>query len=169
MLLNLSSDVPFIYADKFTFFERKNLEEQLPNYFFENVEKINDIYVITWPWYFSSTRVWVEVINILNTLNIVENIYFLDKISFYQKLWYNQIYLFTWNKNKFYDISTTKVTFRKDLDFDILLEELFEIKLDWFNYIKYSTFIKKYKDLEWNKLKNNDLLKPFYIFEPIVS
>ena len=167
MFLNLGSDVPFIYTnDKFVFFDRKNLENQLPQFFYDNKDKLNSLYVITWPWYFSSTRVGVEVVNILKVLWIFKNIYFLDKIIFFKKLWFRKLYLFSWNKNKFLDLETDNIISKKDLNPSYKMEELFELEAK--NMIFYKDIIKNYKDIKWNKLWENTLLKPFYIFDPII-
>jgi len=168
MLLNLSSDVPFIYRDwEIRFFERRSLEEQLPKYFYENKDLLANIYVISWPWYFSSTRVGVEVINILKVLWIVKNIYFLNKLDFFKELWFKDIYLFSGNKNKFIDLEWN-VILKKNLNNQKQIEELFELKLENFEMIKYKEILKNYKNLKWDKIKKQGLLKPFYIFEPIV-
>jgi hypothetical protein len=84
MLLNLASIKPFIYDDaKFIFFDRKNLEQQLPEFFANKLPE--EIYVITGPGYFSSTRIGVEVVNILSFLKKVRKIYFMDKISLFKQ------------------------------------------------------------------------------------
>ena len=169
MLLNLSSDVPFIYNNgNFIFFERKKLETELPNFFYENKKTLKDIYVLTWPWYFSSTRVWVEVINILKVLNIFDNIYFLNKLDFFKQLWYDDIYLFSGNKNKFieFKLDWYNIVSKKDLDKNKKMEEIFE--LDWQSKIEYKKILNNYKNIQWNILWKDSLLKPYYIFAPIV-
>jgi len=84
MLLNLASIKPFIYDDsEFIFFDRKNLEQQLPEFFANKLPE--EIYVITGPGYFSSTRIGVEVVNILSFLKKVRKIYFMDKISLFKQ------------------------------------------------------------------------------------
>jgi hypothetical protein len=46
MLLNLSSDKPFVYKNgEFTFFSRKELESQLP-LFFKNEKNLEDIFIL---------------------------------------------------------------------------------------------------------------------------
>jgi len=172
MLLNLASDKPFIYNNwEFIFFERKELENQLPSFFYENKENIKTLYIITWPGYFSSTRVGVEVINILFTLNVVENLYFLNKLEFFYQNGFDDIYLFSGNKNKFILLKkwwNYDIVFKKDLDLSKYFEELLELKLENIKTISYKKLLKNYEKINWNNLEKNHLLKPFYIFEPII-
>lgn len=159
------------YDVGFVFFDRRNLENQLPKFFKE--VKVNEIYVITGPWYFSSTRIWVEVVNILKFLWVIDNIYFLDKLAlfrqFMQKNNLNEVYLFSWNKNKFILLQKNdyKEIFKKDLDENILVEELFEINLDN-PKISYKELLQNYdKNFQWDSTLN--YIYPYYIFEPIVQ
>jgi len=170
MLLNIASDKPFIYENNnFIFFDRKELETQLPEFFYKNKEKISTMYVIHGPWYFSSTRVGVEVLNILKTLDVIHTLYYLDKLSFFAQCGEENIYLFSGNKNKFILWKNNEIVLKKDLDFSLYFEELFELKIESNNFIKYENIVKNYKNLSWNKLEENKLLRPYYIFEPIVS
>ena len=172
MLLNLASDKPFVYFNNdFLFFDRKSLESILPSFFYKNKDIIKTIYIINWPWYFSSTRVGVEVVNILYALGIIKDIYFLDKLDFFQQNNIVDTYLFSGNKNKFIYLEKNgsyKIVWKKELNFSKNFEELFELKLDNINFVKYTDFIKNYKNLNWKKLWKQSLLKPNYIFEPIV-
>ncbi len=172
MFLNLWADKTFIYNNwDFTFFERKQLDIQLPE-FFKNNSDVDKLFVIIWPGNFSSSRIWVEVVNILVYLWVLKNVFYLNKLEFFQQLWYNNIYLFSGNKNKFiflkdqkkYDIVSTS-----DMNKKCLLEELFELNLEGFGIIKYKDILKDIEKLERNKLKEKELLIPYYIFEPAVS
>lgn len=169
MLLNFASDVPFVYKnDNFTFFEKKNFETQLPNYLYEQ-DNIEELYIITWPWNFSTTRIGTEVINILLYLKKVQNVYYLNKLEFFNALWYENIYLFSWNKNKFLYLKQNKdyeIISRNDIKI-WKSEQIFEERnnLD-IEHINYENILKNYKKLDWNK--ENKQLDVFYIFNPIV-
>ena len=170
MLLNLASDKPFIYDNSFIFFDRKNLEGQLPKFFYENKDKIKNLYVLTGPGYFSSTRIWIEVVNILLALQVINTAYYLNKLEFFNSLWFSDIYLFSGNKNKFIFLQENglyEIVEKANLDYAKAFEQLFDLKLE--KVIYYEDILKKYKKLSWKKADKNHLLKPFYIFEPIVS
>ena len=170
MLINLSSDIPFVYDNvKFHFFDRKNLENQLPKYLYE-IENLKDLHVITWPWNFSTTRIGTEVINILLFLWKIDKVYYLNKLEFFNFLWYDNIYLFSGNKNKFIKLLKNQkyeIINRKDTK-TLYCEEVFEEKnkLD-LKYIRYEDILKNYKKLDWHE--EFKLLKAYYIFEPIVE
>ena len=170
MLINLSSDIPFSYDEwKFHFFDRKNLEIQLPNYLYE-LKNLKTLYVITWPWNFSTARIWTEVLNILLYLWKLESVYYLNKLEFFNMLGYDDIYLFSWNKNKLIKLwknQKYEIINRKDLE-NLYCEQIFEEKnkLD-LEYIKYEDILKDYNKLGWKK--ENKLLKAYYIFAPIVG
>ena len=169
MLLNLASDKPFVYDRDFVFFDRKNLEKELPDFFYENKDKVSTLKVITWPGYFSSTRIGVEVVNILKFLGIVKNLYFLDKISLFQQFLKKEnldsIVLFSWNKNKFVLVKLTdyEIVWKKILEKEVLFEEFFE--KDYKPFIEY----KKVLSYDYNWEKEDRYLVPFYVFEPIVG
>ena len=170
MILNLASDIPFIYKDNdFIFFERKELESNLPKFFKESWN-LDEIYVIVWPWNFSSTRIWVEVINILIFLWYFNKVYFLDKLDLFTQLWYENIYLFSGNKNK-------PIFLKEDKNYDIIkifdlenfkFEETFYLDY-WKEKILYKDLFKNIKGITWNKLDKWELLVPYYIFQPIVG
>jgi len=169
MLLNLASDKPFVYYWDFVFFDRKKLEEQLPNFFYKNKDKISTLKVITWPGYFSSTRIGVEVVNILKFFDVVKDLYFLDKISLFQQFLkkkdLNSIVLFSGNKNKFVLVSSNdyKIVWKEILGKKSLFEEFFENNYEPFvGYKKVLSY-----DYAWKKAKN--YIVPFYVFEPIVG
>ena len=173
MLLNLASDKPFIFSCwDFVFFDRKNLENQLPE-FFKN-KNINEIYVITWPGYFSSTRIWVEVVNILKFLWILNKVFFLSKIDLFTQFLkirnLDKIYIFSGNKNKFIELSKEwkfSEILKKNINLDLYVEELFEISLKN-KFVLYKDILKDYKkNFSWNIA--NKYLVPFYIFEPLVQ
>lgn len=170
MLINLSSDIPFSYNNwNFHFFDRKKLEKDLPTYLYK-LWNLKDIYLITWPWNFSTARVGTEVLNILLFLWKLEKIYYLDKLDFFNQLWYENIYLFSWNKNKFIKLKNKwvyDIVSRNYIE-KLNCEETFEErnKLDLQN-IKYKDILKNYKTFNWNEEKN--ILKACYIFEPIVG
>jgi len=170
MIVNLASDIPFIFKDwKISFFDRQKLQIELPNYLYE-IKNFKNIYVITWPWNFSTSRIWIEVLNILLYFWKIDFIYYLDKLDFFNQLWYSYIYLFSWNKNKLIKLKENKtydIVFIDNIE-DFYCEETFEdrnkISL---KTIKYKDIFKDYKKLNWNKETN--ILKPYYIFEPIFS
>jgi len=172
MFLNLWSDRTFIYHNwDFTFFDRKQLDIQLPKFFKENND-IKKLFVIIWPGNFSSSRIWVEVINILVYLWVLKNVFYLNKLEFFQQLWFNNIYLFSGNKNKFIYLKTDNnydIVSKQDMNKKYLLEELFELNLDGFEIVKYQIILNDIEKLKWNKLKKQELLTPYYIFEPAVS
>lgn len=172
MFLNLWADKTFIYHDwEFTFFEKKQLDIELPKFFKKN-RNINKLFVIIWPGNFSSSRIWVEVVNILVYLWVLKNVFYLNKLDFFNQLWYNDIYLFSGNKNKFIYLKEENnydIVPKQDMDQKYLLEELFELNLDSFEMIRYKNILKDIEKLERNKLKEKELLVPYYIFEPIVS
>lgn len=170
MLINLASDVPFSYKNwYFHFFNRKNLEKELPTYLYE-LWNLDDIYVIIWPWNFSTARIGTEILNILLFLKKIKTIYYLDKLNFFNQLWYENIYLFSWNKNKFIKIKKKweyTIVLRNDIE-NLQCEEVFEEKNNLnLRTIKYKNILKNYKNLNWNKEQN--ILKTYYIFEPIVG
>jgi len=171
MFLNLWSDKTFIFYNwEFTFFERKQLDIQLPKFFKDN--NIDKLFVIIWPGNFSSSRIGVEVINILMYLWVLKNVFYLNKLEFFQQLWFNNIYLFSGNKNKFIYLKTDNnydIVSKQDMNKKYLLEELFELNLEEFETIKYKNILDNVEKLEWNKLKKQELLTPYYIFEPAVS
>ena len=170
MLLNLASDKPFVYDTDFIFFDRKNLEEQLPKFFHKNKDKIKNLYVLTGPGYFSSTRIWIEVVNILLALWVIDKVYYLNKLEFFSNLWFSNIYLFSWNKNKFILLKENglyQIVEKTKLDPTKTFEQLFDLNLE--KVIHYDNILKKYKQLSWKKADKSNLLKPFYIFEPIVG
>jgi len=168
MLLNLASDKPFVYDGDFVFFDRKNLEEELPGYFYENKDKISTLKVITWPGYFSSTRIGVEVVNILKFLGVVKELYFLDKISLFQQFLKKEnldlIVLFSGNKNKFVLVKPDnyEIVWKEILEKEVLFEEFFE--KNYKPFIEY----KKLLSYDYNWQKADKYLVPFYVFEPIV-
>lgn len=172
MLLNLASDKPFVYKDwEFIFFSRKELESQLPNFFYENRNNLKNLYVINWPWYFSSTRVWTEVVNILLALKVFDKVYYLNKLEFFNQIAKDKIYLFSGNKNKFILLKQTgdyEIVLKKNLDLNIKFEELFELKIEQANFVRYNDILKNYDKLDWKIATESSLLKPFYIFQPIV-
>jgi len=53
------------------------------------------------------------------------------------------------------------------LDSTKTFEQLFDLNLE--KVIHYDNILKKYKQLPWKKADKNNLLKPFYIFDPIVG
>ncbi len=169
MLLNFASDVPFVYNDwDLYFFDRKNFETQLPTYLYKQ-NSIETLYIITWPWNFSTTRIGTEVVNILLHLWNLDKVYYMDKLELFNKLWYENIYLFSWNKNKFILLKKDKnydITSRKEIKTWICeqtFEERNQLNLD---VIKYENILKDYQKINWNK--ETKLLKANYIFEPIV-
>ena len=170
MLINLSSDIPFSYDnEKFYFFDRKELEIEFPKYLYE-VKDLKNLYIITWPGNFSTTRVWTEVLNILLYLWKLDKVYYINKLEFFNLMWYDNIYLFSWNKNKFIKLLKNKkyeIINRKNIE-NLYCEQVFEErnKLD-LKYIKYEDILKNYKKLDWHV--ENKLLEPYYIFEPIVE
>jgi len=171
MLLNLWSDVPFVYFDWiFHFFERKKLELELPR-FFKEFWYLEEIFIITWPWNFSSCRIWIEVVNILIYLGVLKDVFYLNKLEFFQQLGYQNIYLFSGNKNKFIKLEKHNyiIVSKVNMDNSIPLEELFELTIEGFDIIKYKNILKSFQKLERNKLKKQDILSPYYIFNPIVS
>jgi len=171
MFLNLWADKTFIYHNwNFTFFERKQLDTQLPK-FFKKKGNIDKLFVIIWPGNFSSSRIWVEVVNILVYLWVFKNVFYLNKLEFFQQLWFNDIYLFSGNKNKFIFLkdNNNDIVSKQDMNKKYLLEELFELNLENFELIKYESILNNIENLEWNKLKERELLIPYYIFEPAVS
>jgi len=169
MILNLASDIPFIYKDNdFIFFERKKLESNLPKFFKDCID-LNEIYVVIWPWNFSSTRIWVEVVNILIFLWYFNEVYFLDKLDLFSKLWFKDVYLFSGNKNKL-------IFLKENKKYDIIktanladfpFEETFDLDY-WKKKILYKDLFKNIKKISWNKLDKWELLVPYYIFQPIV-
>jgi len=169
MILNLASDNPFVYDWYFVFFDRKNLEKELPDFFYENKDKLSTLKVITWPGYFSSTRIWVEVVNILKFLDIIKDLYFLDKISLFQQFLKKEnldsIVLFSWNKNKFVLVKSDdyEIIWKEILEKEVLFEEFFE--KDYKPFIEY----KKVLSYDYNWEKEDRHLVPFYVFEPIVG
>jgi len=169
MLLNLASDVPFI-LDKwhYFFFDRKNLENLLPNFFSRLKKFPPDIFVITGPGYFSSTRIWVEVINILSFLGKFKVIYWLDKISLFQQF-LNQndlevIYLFSGNKRIF--IKTLSDSYELINKCENPSEEFFSGIVSNKDIISYNKVLENYKSYNWNK---SNYIRPFYVFQPIVG
>lgn len=170
MLINLSSDIPFSYNNwTFHFFDRKSLEKQLPDYLYK-IKDLKNLYIITWPWNFSTARVGTEVINILLYLLKLNNVYYLDKLDFFNQLWYENIYLFSWNKNKFIKLKNKwvyDIVSRNYIE-KLNCEETFEERntLDLQN-IKYQDILKDYEKLNWKKERK--LLKANYIFAPIVG
>ena len=173
MLLNLAADKPFVFNERdFVFFDRKSLEKQLPSFFSNRV--VSDIYVVNWPGYFSSTRIWVEVVNILKFLRYFKQIFFLSKLDLFRQYMkqsnINEVYLFSGNKNKFILLkeNSYREIFKKDLQSDIVVEELFELELSN-KKILYSELLKDYKNYKWNYLVDKSYLYPFYIFAPIVD
>ena len=172
MLLNLAADKPFIFNKwDFVFFDRKTLEKQLPSFFSDRV--VSDIYVVNWPGYFSSTRIWVEVVNILKFLGYFKQIFFLSKLDLFKQYMkqsnIEEVYLFSGNKNKFILLKEDSYVevFKKELKSDIVVEELFELDIPN-RGILYSELLKDYKRYKWN-LVNDGYLYPFYIFAPIVD
>ena len=167
MILNLASDRPFVYNWDFVFFNRKNLEEQLPDFFYENKEKISALKVITWPGYFSSTRIGVEVVNILKFLGLIKDLYFLDKIILFQhflkKENLNSIVLFSGNKNKFILVNPDdyEIVWKEVLEKELLFEEFFE--KDYKPFVEYRKILSY--DYRWRKAQK--YIVPFYVFEPI--
>ena len=172
MFLNLWADKTFIYNNwDFIFFDRKQLDIQLPK-FFKNNSDVDKLFVIIWPGNFSSSRIWVEVINILVYLWVLKNVFYLNKLEFFNKLWFENIYLFSGNKNKFIFLKDQKnydIVSISDMNKKYLLEELFELNLEGFEMIKYFKILNDIEKLERNKLKEKELLTPYYIFEPAVS
>lgn len=170
MFLNLASNIPFIYNNwVFTFFEKKSFEKELPVFLDSNI--IEELYIINWPWNFSTTRIWIEVLNIFLLLGKISKIYFLNKLEFFNLLWFYNIYLFSWNKNKFINLIENqeyKFVQKNNINKKLNVEEFFfnEIIFDN-NFIKYSKILKNYKNIKWNQEKN--ILKPYYIFDPIVN
>lgn len=171
MLLNLSSDIPFIFKDsKFKFFERKKLESELPLFFKE--EKAREIYLINWPWNFSTTRIWVELINILFFLWKLDKAYCMNKIDLFLQSWYEYIYLFSWNKNKILELKG-----KSDIDFispkDLKRKKSEEIFSKDGNLtediIRYADLLSDYEKLARPEYNIDNLLRPFYSFDPIVN
>ncbi len=168
MLLNLASDIPFVYYNKkYYFFDRKSLENDLPAFFVKN--KTIQIYVITGPGYFSSSRIWVEVVNIISFIWLFSNIFYINKITLFQnyikKKNINEIILFSWNKNKFIKLYHNSYDFVWKIDW--LSEEFFDSKFVNKKFISYEKILYNYKS-EYNRNKSK-YIKPYYIFEPIVS
>ena len=165
MLLNFASDIPFAYKDnQIIFLDRKNLENQLAVFLKNNFE--NNIFIINWPWYFSATRIWVETINILKFLKKIENIYFLNKLDFFRQNNIYDIYLFSGNKNKYIHLKENdfSIVLKQNLDSQKKSEQLFEQENN-LQFINYETILKNYKNLNW---ENTNILKPYYVFKPIV-
>jgi len=85
-------------------------------------------------------------------------------------LGYDDIYLFSWNKNKFIRLkkdSKYEIINRKDVE-NIYCEQILEErnKLD-LDFVKYEDILKDFIKLDWNK--ESKLLKACYIFAPIVG
>lgn len=171
MLLNLSSDVPFVYHDRaFVFFERKKLEIQLPEFFHKN--QISELYVLNGPWNFSSTRVGVELVNILIFLEKLDKVFFLNKMEFFSQNNFQNIYLFSGNRNKIIHLlenENVKFVNQNQIKAD-LSEQTFESRNFLSeNIIKYEEILQNYKKLKWHQIQDKELLKPHYAFDPIVN
>ncbi len=172
MLINLWSDIPYIYVDnRINFLEKNKLEEQLP--VFLNVNK-KSLYVITWPGNFTSTRIWCQIINIFVWINNIKLIRYLNKFDFYNELWYSNIYLFSGNKNKYLsldkDIWISEILVQNLDKNNTSIEPLFDnINKNNFsveNIIPIQEILSKYNKIQW---KEAGFITPFYYFEPITS
>ena len=170
MILNLASDKPFVYDWDFVFFDRKSLEKDLSAFFYKNKDKLSTLKVITWPGYFSSTRIGVEVVNILKFLGVIKELYFLDKLSLFKQFLIKEnlysVVLFSGNKNKFvmvYVDNDYDIVWREILEKDVLFEEFFE--KDYKPLIEY----KKVLTYDYNRERADKYLVPFYVFEPITG
>jgi len=172
MLINLWSDIPYIYTNnRINFLERKKLEEQLPVFLKSNKQ---DLYVVTWPGNFTSTRIGCQIINIYLWVNKIKEIYYLNKFEFYKQLWYSNIFLFSGNKNKYLHLDTEWKTTEKNVqDLDkktLLLEPLFDdINTERFGVeymIPIQEILTKHTNIQWKEAAS---LSPFYYFKPITS
>ena len=172
MLINLWSDIPYIYVNnRIIFLERKELEEQLPVFLKSNKE---ELHVITWPGNFTSTRIGCQIINIYLWVNNIKKIYYLNKFEFYNQLWYSNIYLFSGNKNIYlYLDSMAKITEKTFQNLDkenILLEPLFDhINTERFsldNILPIQKILSEYLNIQRKEAVS---LAPFYYFKPVSS
>lgn len=189
MLINLSSDkVEIFQNNNITILEKNNLERNFPQTLKKlNLQKNNKIYIINWPWSFTTLRVWTLTINIINRLFKKKlNIYNTSKIELYKFLvWKNIlptkwiIYIWQRKKARLYDF--TKNTYDyilyseiKNLNSNYFIDKIYNInhnlKIDFYLennnlVIKFLSNIHKisFKNLPFVK---TNLIKPNYILRP---
>jgi hypothetical protein len=104
-------------------------------------------------------------------LKVFDKVYYLNKLEFFNQIAKDKIYLFSGNKNKFILLKQTgdyEIVLKKNLDLNIKFEELFELKIEQANFVRYNDILKNYDKLDWKIATESSLLKSFYIFQPIV-
>ena len=170
MIINLWADIAHIYQrGKKIFFDNYNLEDKLPLILKKSQQE--SIYVINGPWRFTNVRIWCEIINIFCFV-YNKKVYSINKLSIFQQLWIDNIYIFSWNKSKYiylkkWNVSIVSV---ENMQENSKCEKLFDS-----NNINLLKKKVKYMDII-NLIVSNKLnltytnqVKPYYYFEPITT
>lgn len=149
LFINISWDFISIFWDNINYvFENKNLERNLPEILLDIYKKkfFSKIFVINWPWSFTSLRVWSLCLNTLNFIYdkeiILSNI---SKIDFYKYLvdrWVlpNIWIIYIWQKKNYWKYDFVKLSYEL-ISWDLIYQ------------IKEKYFIE---DLSSNLLNNID-------------
>ena len=165
MLINLSLEMPIVFDDsKVTIFEKNRLEVQLTDYLSSYSW---DLYVIVWPWNFSTVRVGCCISNIFRMINDC-NVYYLNKFEYYKQKWIKNIVMFSWNKNKLLFVKNWDYKKIDIVDNDYLksLEKQWIVIENSLTILKLEDIYKDYSNLRWHK---SNIIKPYYYFIPNVS
>lgn len=195
MFINISSDKVYIWTwDKNIFLDRNGIENVLGSSLIKlyKKNKIKDILVLNWPWWFTNLRVSTLCLNLLNTLEKDSiKIYDISKINLYNHLYdknliprYWIIYIWQRKNIRLYDFQKQKYTTQTiedtDLDSDYFLDQVYEKWYYWklndklkikINYkkiwleitYKSKIFQIKIKDLNLKPLKQ---IQPNYMIDP---
>lgn len=159
MIINLWYDWIQIFDKKIYYVKKNKLEIQFP-IFLKNLWLKKDIYIINWPWSFTTLRIWCIVLNTINYIyNFNINFYEINKIELFKKLYdkwliNSKINIYIWQEKNFliYD-------FENNI-FKIWNED--NIKdIDIFNYLNIDI-----NDYNWNETK---ILKPYYFIPPNIQ
>lgn len=195
IFINFSSDKIFFWIDWYLkILENKGLEESFPSFLADIYQKNNfsEIYVINWPWWFTTLRTCCLSINLLNFVNNYKiRLFEISKIDFYKKLVQNNIIpdkwiIFRWQRKKVWDYDFNQNSYE-----DLLLSDI--ENQNWFFFVDYisdeyiehpnklsfsfeSQKIKVYYKWKDNLLDINDfdfqevnLLSPNYMVQPTIS
>lgn len=190
MLVNLSSDKVeiFVWNNKYLL-EKNNLERLLPDKLNEVLKtyKPKNIYVLNWPWSFTTLRVWSLTLNIFNWLNNFSiNFFDISKISFYkffvkQKLLPNIGIIYIWQRKKarLYDFEKENIEYIQydqidQLKSDHFIDKIYQInsfkKVDF--YLENENIVLKSNSSSFKiplkniPFKKTNLIKPNYMIKP---
>lgn len=194
LFINISWDYISIFGDEVEYnFENKNLERVLPQVLKDIYEKkfFDKIYVLNWPWSFTSLRVGSLCLNTLNFLypgkidffdisKIDFFKYFVDK-NFLPNIWV----LYIWQKKNFwkydFDLQNYEQVGLDDIKnfsskyfvekMNFVWEQEFPADIifqDWLIWIKYcwKEFLIKLNEISFKKV---NIIEPNYMILPNIS